>query len=103
MSNMMTSMLTLLISIFLDDACPRTISYVVYISHFIRFARVSSHVYDFNNRNKKKGKRKVQGVTAKLLTDGCRFHRCLKAFFSKFYNQHYKLNDKCKFSLKTVL
>ena len=37
---------------FLDGAVPRTTSYGVYISQLIRFARVSSHVDDFNTRNK---------------------------------------------------
>ena len=38
---------------------PRLTSYGVYISHLIRFARVSSHVADFNSRSKL--------LTAKLL------------------------------------
>ena len=37
---------------FLDGAVPRAASYGVYISQLIRFARVSSHVTDFNTRNK---------------------------------------------------
>ena len=37
---------------FLDSDVPRLISYGVYISQLIRFARVSSHVDDFNTRNK---------------------------------------------------
>ena len=37
---------------FLDDDVPRSASYGVYISQLIRFARVSSHVDDFNTRNK---------------------------------------------------
>ena len=37
---------------FLDGDVPRSTSYGVYISQFIRFARVSSHVADFNTRNK---------------------------------------------------
>ena len=36
---------------FLDGDVPRSPSYGVYISHFIRFARVGSNVEDFNNRN----------------------------------------------------
>ena len=43
---------------FLDGDVPRSTSYGVYISQLIRFARVSSHVDDFNTR-------KV--LTAKLL------------------------------------
>ena len=38
---------------FLDGDVPRSTSYGVYISQLIRFARVSSHVVDFNGRNKK--------------------------------------------------
>ena len=37
---------------FLDGDVPRSTSYGVYISHFIRFARASSYVTDFNTRNK---------------------------------------------------
>ena len=37
---------------YLDDNFPRSTSYGVYISQFIRFAPVSSHVDDFNTRNK---------------------------------------------------
>ena len=36
---------------FLDRDVPRSPSYGVYISQFIRFARVCSNVDDFNNRN----------------------------------------------------
>ena len=35
---------------FLDGDVPRSPSYGVYISQFIRFARVCSNVDDFNNR-----------------------------------------------------
>ena len=37
---------------FLDGDVPRSTSYGVHISQLIRFARVSSHVDDFNTRNK---------------------------------------------------
>ena len=37
---------------FLDGDVPRSTSYGVYISQLIRFATVSSHVADFNARNK---------------------------------------------------
>ena len=36
---------------FLDGDVPGAASYGVYISQFIRFAKVSSHVTDFNSRN----------------------------------------------------
>ena len=44
---------------FLDGDVPRRPSYGVYISQLIRFARLCSHVDDFNARNK--------CLTAKLL------------------------------------
>ena len=37
---------------FLDGDVPQRPSYGVYISQLIRFARVSSHLTDFNNRTK---------------------------------------------------
>ena len=37
---------------FLDDDVPRSTSYGVYISQLIRFASASSHVANFNTRNK---------------------------------------------------
>ena len=46
----------------LDGDVPRSTSYGVYISQLIRFARMSSHVDDFNTRNKV--------LTAKLLRQG---------------------------------
>ena len=49
---------------FLDGDVPRSTSYGVYISQLIRFARVSSHVADFNARNK--------SLTAKLFQQGYR-------------------------------
>ena len=52
--------------------CPREASNSVHISELIRFARVSSHVTDFNTRNK--------FLTAKLLNQGYRYHKLRKAF-----------------------
>ena len=52
-----------------------------YISQLIRFARVSSHVVDFNARNK--------SLTAKLLQQGYRYHK-LRKTFSKFFADHYE-------------
>ena len=43
-----------------------------FISQLIRFARASSHVTDFNNRNK--------FLTAKLLKQGYRYHKLRKNF-----------------------
>ena len=69
-------------------------SYGVYISLLIRFARVSSHVADFNARNK--------SLTAKLLKQGYRYYN-LRKTFSKFYRRHYELVSKFNVWLKTLL
>ena len=79
---------------FLDGDVPRSTSYGVYISQLIRFARVSSHVVDFNARNK--------SLTAKLLQQGYRYHK-LRKTFSKFYRRHYELVSKFSVGLKTLL
>ena len=55
---------------FLDGNVPRSTSYGVYVSQLIRFARVSSHVDDFNTRNK------------------------FRKVFSKFYRRHFDLVSK---------
>ena len=60
----------------MDGDVPRSTSYGVYISQFIRFARVSSHVADFNARNK--------SLIAKLLQQGYRYHKLRKTLISKF-------------------
>ena len=57
---------------FLDGDVPRSTPYGVYISQLIRFARVSSHVVDFNARNK--------SLSAKLLQQGYRYHKLRKTF-----------------------
>ena len=76
---------------FLDGDVSRRPSYGVYISQLIRFARVCSHVDDFNTRNK--------CLTAKLLKQGYRYHKLRKAF-SRFYRQHYELISKFNVGLK---
>ena len=78
----------------MDGDVPRSTSYGVYISQLIRFARVSSHVVDFNARNK--------SLTAKLLQQGYRYHK-LRKTFSKFYRRHYELVSKFNVGLKTLL
>ena len=72
---------------------PRATSYGVYISQLIRFARVSSHVTDFNTRNK--------NLTAKLLKQGYRYHK-LRKTFSKFFRRHYGLVSNFKTGLKSL-
>ena len=79
---------------FLDGDVPRSTSYGVYISQLIRFARVSSHVADFNAHNK--------SLTAKLLQQGYRYHK-LRKTFSKFYRPQYELVSKFNVGLKTLL
>ena len=69
----------------LDGDIPRATSNGVYISQLIRFARVSSHVADFNTGN--------QISIAKLLKQGYRYQKPRKTF-SKFYRRHYELVSK---------
>ena len=70
---------------FLDGNAPRSTPYGVYISQFIRFARASSHVADFNTCNKL--------LTQKLLKQGYRYHK-LRKTFSKVYRRYYDLISK---------
>ena len=79
---------------FLDGDVPRSTSYGVYISQIIRFARVCSHVTDFNARNK--------SLIAKLLQQSYRYHK-LRKTFSKFYHRHYELVSKFNVGLKPLL
>ena len=79
---------------FLDGDVPRSASYGVYISQRIRFARVSSHVDDFNTCNKV--------LAAKLLRQGYRYHK-LRNAFSKFYRRHFDIVSKYNVGLKTLL
>ena len=64
------------------------------LSQLIRFARVCSHVDDFNTRNK--------CFTAKLLKQGYRYHTLRKPF-SKFYRRHYEMISKFNVGLKSLL
>ena len=59
---------------FLDGDVPRSASYGVYISQLIRFARVSSHVDDFNNRSKV--------LTAKRLRQGYRYRNFVRRYLN---------------------
>ena len=79
---------------FLDGGGRCSISCGVYISQLIRFARVSSHVDDFNTRN--------QVLTSKLLRQGYRYLKIRKAF-SKFYRRHFDIVSKYDVGLKTLL
>ena len=79
---------------FLDGDVPRAASYGVYITQLTRFARVSSHVTDFNTRNKL--------LTAKFLNQGYRYHKLRKAF-SKLYRRNSDLVSKFNVGLKSLL
>ena len=79
---------------FFGGDVPRAASYGVYISQLIRFARVSSHVTDFNTRNKL--------LTANLLNQDYRYHKLRKAF-SKFYRRPSNLVSKFNVGLKSLL
>ena len=59
---------------FLDGDVPRPTAYGVYISILICFARASSHVADFNTRNKL--------LTQKLLKQGYQYHKLKKTFLN---------------------
>ena len=79
---------------FLDGDVPRSLSYGVYISKLINFARVCSNVDDFNNRN--------LFLTSKLSKQGYKYHKIRKAF-SKFYHRHLELIVRYNIGLKTLL
>ena len=79
---------------FLDGDVPSRPSYGVYISQLLTFARVCSHVEDFNARNK--------CLMAKLHKQGYRYHKLRKAF-SKFYRRIYELISKFNVGLKSLL
>ena len=70
---------------FFDGDVPRRISYGMYISQLIRFARASANVSDFSCRYK--------ALTAKLFRQGYRYHKLGKTF-SKFYRRHSGLVEK---------
>ena len=84
MISVMTLILIFINYPFLDGDIPRRVSYGVYISQLIRFARVCNHVTDVNARNK--------CLTAILLQHGYRYHKLRT--FSKFYRRHYELISK---------
>ena len=79
---------------FFDGDVSRSASYGFYISQLIRFARASSHVADFNTRNKL--------LTQEFLKQGYRYHK-LRKTFSKFYRPYYDLISKFQIGLKSHL
>ena len=68
---------------FVDGDVPRSTSYGVYIPQLIRFARVSSHVDDFNTRD--------IVLTAKVLKQEYRYHK-LREAFSQFLLAAFRLS-----------
>ena len=78
----------------LDGDVLSSISYGVYISQLIRFARASSYVADFNTRNKL--------LAQKLLKQGYLYYK-LRKTFSKFYRRYYDLISKFQVVLKSLL
>ena len=78
---------------FLDGDVPRSTSYGVYISQLIRFARVSSHVDDFNTRNKV--------LTAKILRQAYRYHKIRRAILKKNLRRDFDIVSKYNVGLKT--
>ena len=72
---------------FLDGDVPGSDFNGVFISQLIRFARVSSHVTDFNARNRV--------LTGKLVNQS---HQKLRKTFSKVYRRHYELVSKFRSS-----
>ena len=76
---------------FLDADVSRTTSYGVNISQLIRFARVSSHLADFNTSYK--------SLMAKILQQGYRYWKA----FSKIYRSHFELVSKYNTGLRSLL
>ena len=79
---------------FLDGDVPRTTFYGVNNSQLIRFARVSSHLADFNARNK--------SLASRFLQQGYRYHKLQKSF-SKFYRRHFESVSKYNTGLRSLL
>ena len=79
---------------FLGGDVPCSISYRVYISQLICFARPSSYVADFNTHNKL--------LTQKLLKQGYRYHK-LRKTFPKFYRRYNDLISKFQVGLISLL
>ena len=94
MINVTTLILKLSISPSLDGDVPSSISYGVYISQLIRFARASSYVADFNTRNKL--------LTQKLLKNKA---IGIINFAKPFLNflRYYDLISKFQVGLKSLL
>jgi len=73
---------------------PRATSYGVYISQLVRFARASTNLTDFHDRNKI--------ITQKLLSQGFRYHK-LRRTFTKFFKRYDHVMHKYNTTLKDCL
>ena len=69
----------------LSGDVPRLLSYVIYISQLVRFARCCTSVSDFHSKNLQ--------ITSKLLTQGNRYHKLRKSF-GKFFRSYSDLLSK---------
>ena len=58
----------------LSGDVPRLLSYGIYISQLVRFARCCTSIFDFHSKNLQ--------ITSKLLTQGYRYHKLRKTFES---------------------
>ena len=88
------SILILRLIIFLTWMGMFLVKHPTVTSQLIRFARVSSHITDFNTQNKL--------LSAKLLNQDYRYHKLCEAF-SKFYRRHFNLVSKFHVGLKCLL
>ena len=82
---------------YLDGDIPRRVSYAVYMSQQIRFARVPSHVTDFNTRNKL--------LTAKLLNQDYLYHKLRINFIDviSIWFQNYMFGYKAYRNLNSMM
>ena len=93
MINVTTKILKLSISYFRWRCSSLYIPWSLYLSTH-SFAKTSSHVADFNTRNKL--------LTTKLFKQCYRYHTLCKTF-SKFYRRYYDLISKFQIGLKSLL
>ena len=98
MTNAVILIMTLLMSLVLDEDVPRVPFVSVYNSQLIRFARVSSHLADFNSRKKtltswlpNYSNRGIGIINFGKSFFFLFFFVFVFFFFFKFYQQHYEL------------
>ena len=69
----------------LSGDVPRLLSYSIYISQLVRFARCCTSVFDFHSKNLQ--------ITSNLLTQGYRYHK-LRKTFGKVFRSYPELLSK---------